>query len=173
MPLNSHSSLLNNGSNIDTLTIVTNKVHCCFDKADAFFGNTFNRPTCNLKQRGRAAGTAHLQKNEVRFNVFMYSQNPEEFISTVVPHEAAHIIVFQIYGSSAKPHGKEWQAVMLKVFGIKPNRTHCFDVPPPKQVFEYFCDCNRHEFTKRRHTKVQQGVLYICKACKASLQFKG
>ena len=97
-----------------------------------FFGTTFKRSTCNLKQRGKAAGTAHLQKNELRFNYFMYQQNPAEFLNSVVPHEVAHIVVYQIYGNSVKPHGKEWQAVMFRVFGIRPNRTHTFDVPPQK-----------------------------------------
>ena len=172
MSLNTTSNLLNNHSDMDTLKVITNAVHHCFDKADAFFSNRFSRSECNLNQRGKAAGTAHLQKNEVRFNHFMYSQNPEKFINTVVPHEVAHIIVFQIYGNKAKPHGKEWQAIMIKVFGIEPDRTHSFDVPPPKHVFEYFCDCNQYQLTKRRHTKAQQGTQYICKSCKTTLQFK-
>ncbi|WP_421852045.1 SprT family zinc-dependent metalloprotease [Marinomonas sp.] len=153
------------------LSIVIQKTNECFDKADVFFGNRFKRSACNLKQRGRAAGTAHLHKNELRFNQFMYQQNPVEFLDTVVPHEVAHIIVFQIYGNTVKPHGKEWQAVMLKVYGIRPSRTHTFDVPPQKQAYEYHCSCQKHQFTKQRHTRVQKGVEYICKKCRTTLQF--
>ena len=155
----------------DVLSVIIQKANHCFDKADAFFGNRFKRSICNLKQRGRAAGTAHLQKNELRFNHFMYQQNPVEFLDTVVPHEVAHIIVFQIYGNTVKPHGKEWQAVMLKVYGIRPSRTHTFDVPPQKQVYEYRCSCQQHQFTKQRHTRAQRGVEYICKGCRSTLQF--
>ncbi|QUX91866.1 SprT family zinc-dependent metalloprotease [Marinomonas sp. A3A] len=155
----------------EALSVIAQTANHCFDKADAFFGNKFKRSTCNLKQRGRAAGTAHLQKNELRFNHFMYQQDPVEFLGTVVPHEVAHIVVFQIYGNTVKPHGKEWQAVMLKVYGIRPSRTHTFDVPPQKQAYEYRCSCQKHQFTKRRHTRAQSGVEYICKGCRSTLQF--
>lgn len=155
----------------DVMNSVIESVNLCFDKADAFFNNRFKRASCNFKQRGRAAGTAHLQKNEIRFNYFMYQQDPNRFIDTVIPHEVAHIIVFQIYGSTVKPHGKEWQAVMMKVYGIKPDRTHTFDTPPPKEIYQYHCECQQHDFTKRRHTRAQGGVQYICKNCNSKLFF--
>lgn len=169
MPLSSQQTNVSHEE--DVLSLVIQKANECFDKADAFFGNKFKRSTCNLKQRGRAAGTAHLQKNELRFNHFMYHQNPVEFLDTVIPHEVAHIIVFQIYGNTVKPHGKEWKAVMLKVYGISPSRTHSFEVPPQKQSYEYHCACQKHQFTKQRHTRAQRGVEYICKGCRSTLQF--
>lgn len=155
----------------DALNIIIDKANKCFDQANTFFGNEFIRAVCSLKQRGRAAGAAHLQKNEMRFNYFMYQQNPKEFVSTVVPHEVAHIIVHQIYGNKVRPHGKEWQAVMLKVYGIRPSRTHSFDVPPQKQSYEYYCSCQKHQFGKRRHTKAQHGVEYVCTECRSTLTF--
>lgn len=155
----------------DAIKAMVESVSLCFDKADIFFGNKFKRSTCNFKQKGKAAGTAHLQKNEIRFNHFMYQQDPEAFINTVVPHEVAHILVFQIYGGTVKPHGKEWQAVMMRVYGITPDRTHTFDTPPPKEAYQYHCECQQHDFTKQRHTRVLRGVQYICKNCKSTLQF--
>ncbi|BFM48289.1 SprT family zinc-dependent metalloprotease [Marinomonas sp. THO17] len=160
-----------NTSSPNEQAILEASVEHCFQCADAFFGHTFLRASCNLKQRGKAAGTAHLQKNEVRFNAFMYRQSPEKFLSTVVPHEVAHIIVYQIYGSNVRPHGKEWQAVMRKVFGLSPDRTHDFDVPPPKTQFLYACQCQQHEFTARRHNKVMRGTEYRCKTCLQKLSF--
>ena len=151
--------------------VVENEVSRCFDIADTFFNHRFKRPRCSLKQRGRAAGTAHLQKNEVRFNEYMLLQDPEHFLKTVVPHEVAHIVVFQIYGADVKPHGKEWQAVMLKVYGIKPDRTHTFETPP-KNVYLYVCDCQEHQLTIRRHNRIERGCEYICKVCKSGLRFK-
>ena len=153
------------------LNYINNKVESCFDKADVVFNNRFRRAVCNLKQRGRAAGTAHLQKNELRFNVYMYQQNPSEFIDTVVPHEVAHLIVYQIYGNTVKPHGKEWQAVMIKIYGLRPNRTHTFDTPPQKNAYEYQCSCQKHQFSKQRHSRAQKGTEYVCKGCKSTLQF--
>ncbi|NLQ16400.1 SprT family zinc-dependent metalloprotease [Marinomonas sp. M1K-6] len=169
MLLTSSETALNDEA--DPLSIIVDQVNQCFSQADTFFGTRFKRSSCNFKQRGRAAGTAHLQKNELRFNYFMYLQDSVEFLSTVVPHEVAHIIVFQIYGNSVKPHGKEWQAVMFRVYGIRPSRTHTFDVPPQKHNYEYRCACQKHQFTKQRHTRAQRGTEYVCKKCRSSLQF--
>ncbi|GAB3475957.1 SprT family zinc-dependent metalloprotease [Marinomonas epiphytica] len=149
--------------------LIETKVASCFDQADDFFKGRFRRPTVSLKQRGRAAGTAYLHTNQVRFNLFMFQQSPEKFLAEVVPHEVAHIIVYQIYGSGVSPHGQEWRAVMKKVFDLTPARTHDFDVPPPKQSFTYQCGCQTHLFTKRRHNYALQGRQYICKKCKQPL----
>ncbi|MBR7888432.1 SprT family zinc-dependent metalloprotease [Marinomonas sp. A79] len=153
------------------LALIEQKVAECMSKANVFFGHRFKMPSYNLKQRGRAAGTAHLHKNELRFNHFMFRQHPDQFLQSVVPHEVAHIIVFQIYGNSVKPHGKEWQAVMRKVYDQSPDRTHTFDVPPPKQSFQYQCDCQTHQFSKLRHNKALRGTEYICKRCRCVLKF--
>ncbi|WP_233407656.1 SprT family zinc-dependent metalloprotease [Marinomonas spartinae] len=153
------------------LATIQRKVVDCINRANQFFGTEFELPNANLRQKGRAAGTAHLHKNEVRFNSYMYQQNPQDFLETVVPHEVAHIIVFQIYGNDVRPHGKEWQAVMHKVYGLPPQRTHSFDVPPPKQSYYYQCHCQTHTFTKQRHTRAQKGTEYICKLCGTKLHF--
>lgn len=153
----------------ENLAKIDKHVNLCFDKAEVFFGTTFKRSHSNFKQRGKAAGTAHLQKNELRFNHFMYTQNPDVFLKTVIPHEVAHIIVFQIYASNVKPHGKEWQAVMRKVYGLLPERTHSFDVPPLKNAYSYYCLCQTHEFSQRRHSRVLKGVEYSCKKCGSKL----
>ncbi len=169
MPLNSRKAMPDYEA--DALAYVFDRVNQCFTTADTFFGAKFKRSSCNFKQKGKAAGTAHLQKNELRFNLFMYQQDPTAFLSQVVPHEVAHIVVYQIYGNSVKPHGKEWQAVMFKVYGIRPSRTHTFDVPPQKNSYEYRCACQKHDFSKQRHTRAQRGTEYICKKCRSSLQF--
>ncbi|MCV2402789.1 SprT family zinc-dependent metalloprotease [Marinomonas sp. C2222] len=153
------------------LKLIEDQVDLCVAQANAFFETKFTPPSCNFRQKGRAAGTAHLQKNEVRFNPFMYQQDPASFIETVVPHEVAHIIIFQIYGSKVKPHGKEWQAMMMKVYGLKPDRTHQFDTPLPKESYEYHCSCECYQFSKQRHNRAQKGVEYICKICKTTLQY--
>ncbi|SBS33930.1 Protein SprT [Marinomonas spartinae] len=153
------------------LETIQRKVADCIDRANQFFGTEFKIPNVNLRQKGRAAGTAHLHKNEVRFNAYMYQQNPQDFLDTVVPHEVAHIIVFQIYGNDVRPHGREWQAVMNKVYGLPPQRTHNFDVPPPKHSYYYQCQCQTHTFTKQRHNRAQKGTEYICKQCRTKLYF--
>lgn len=172
MPLKTQTVLMKDQDDAP-LALVIQKVGACFDCAERFFGHKFVLATCNFKQKGRAAGTAHLQKNELRFNRFMYEQSPAEFLATVVPHEVAHLIVFQIYGDTVKPHGKEWQSVMVKVYGLEPSRTHTFEVPPQKNTFSYRCSCKEHLFSKQRHNRANKGVAYICKNCRSSLLFTG
>ncbi len=152
-------------------TEISQQVSICFDKADLFFKGRFKRPSMNLKQRGKAAGTAYLEKNELRFNLYMYEQDPAKFLQTVVPHEVAHLIVHQIYSRQASAHGKEWRAVMEKVFDTPAERTHTFKVKPPKVSFHYACDCQTHIFSKQRHNRALKGTQYLCKLCKRNLEF--
>ena len=146
-------------------------VALCFDKADEHFSRRFDRPQSNFKQRGRAAGTAYLQRNELRFNYFMFLQDKEHFLQTVVPHEVSHIIVYQLFGANVRPHGVEWRGVMQAVFACKAERTHTFAVPTPKRAFTYRCECREHLLSVRRHAKTTKGVEYLCRQCKAKLTF--
>ena len=145
------------------------KVESCMQLANSYFNSNIASPNIRTNQRGRAAGTAYLQRHEVRFNYYMYQQNPDEFIRTVVPHEIAHLFVHQLFGAKVKPHGKEWQAVMAKVFALDPERTHSFEVKPPAKSFHYRCNCSEHRLTIRRHNKVLKGCIYQCRQCKTSL----
>ena len=51
----------------------------------------------------------------------------DEFIRQVVPHELAHLIVYQMFGR-VKPHGKEWQLVMNEIFKLPAYTCHQFDI---------------------------------------------
>lgn len=148
---------------------IREKVDACYDMAEAYFACDFPRPISNLKQKGKAAGTAHLQKNELRFNAYMFHQNQEKFLNEVVPHEVAHLLVYHLYGGRVKPHGKEWQFIMREVFHRPAARTHNFDVPEAKQLFPYRCQCQVHQLTIRRHNKIKQGTQYLCRQCKGTL----
>lgn len=154
------------------IKVIGEQVSQCFDKADAFFKGHFKRPSFNVKQRGKAAGTAYLERNELRFNLYMYHQDPGKFLRTVVPHEVAHLVVYQIYQHHASAHGKEWRAVMEKVFSVPAERTHDFKVKPPKQSFHYICNCQTHIFTRQRHNRAQSGTQYRCKLCQQCLEFQ-
>ncbi|MFD1383967.1 SprT family zinc-dependent metalloprotease [Rhodanobacter aciditrophus] len=150
---------------------ITAKIAHCIQLAERYFKIKLVVPTFNFKQRGRTAGTAYLQTNEMRFNLFMLKQDCEKFIEQVVPHEVAHLVVFQVYGSRPKPHGPEWTAIMEHLFNVEADRTHDFDVPSPKRLFIYQCDCQTHEFTAHRHGRAKRGTQYLCKRCKGHLAF--
>lgn len=153
-------------------SVIKEKVVGCFNQANRYFNKNIKVAAVAFNQRGSAAGTAYLQRHEVRFNYDMYLQDPEEFLRTVVPHEVAHLFVYQLFGSSPRPHGKEWQSVMQKVFFLKPNRTHNFKVKSPITTFDYLCNCTEHALTIRRHNKILKGSVYQCRTCKTSLRKK-
>lgn len=150
---------------------VEEKIDQCIHQAERYFQVRLVKPVFNFNQRGRTAGTAYLQKNEMRFNAFMLTQDPDKFIEQVVPHEVAHLVVYQIYGAKPRPHGPEWVAIMEHLFNVEAERTHTFDVPKPKNLYLYQCGCQTHEFTAHRHGRVKRGTQYLCKLCKEPLVF--
>lgn len=138
--------------------------------ANNYFNKEFVMPEISYNVRGAKAGVAYLMRNEVRFNPILLKENTDEFIKNVVPHELAHIIVYQHFGK-VKPHGKEWQDLMEKVFGVPAETCHQFELNSVRQNFEYKCACKTHLLTIRRHNAIQQkGRSYICKKCKTELR---
>jgi SprT protein len=143
-----------------------------FIEAECFFDRAFERPTYLFNQRGRAAGTAHLQRNLIKINPILFINNKEEFFEQVIPHEVAHLITFQLYGK-VRPHGKEWQHIMEKVFKRPAATTHQLDIKDVVgKLFTYQCACTTHQLTIRRHNKVQKGCEYRCKSCRKALVYK-
>ncbi len=141
----------------------------CFLLAECFFDRPFKRPDYLFNQRGKSAGTAHLQRNIIKFNPILYVQNRETFITQVVAHEVAHLIVYQQYGK-VRPHGKEWQYVMRTVFNCPAETTHALDVTDViGRQFAYQCNCTRHLLSIRRHNKILKGAKYLCKKCTGEL----
>ena len=137
----------------------------CFILAECFFDRAFSRPEYLFNQRGKSAGTAHLQRNLIKFNPILFTQNKQEFIDQVVPHEVAHIIAYQQYGK-VKPHGKEWQHIMEYVFHRPATTTHTLDIKDVVgKQYRYQCLCDTHLLTIRRHNNILKGTKYICKKC--------
>ncbi|MFT6927527.1 MAG: SprT protein [Psychromonas sp.] len=144
----------------------------CFILAECFFDRAFKRPTYLFNQRGRSAGSAHLQLNLIKYNSTLFSQNSADFFAQVVPHEVAHLITYQHYGK-VRPHGKEWQYVMQNIFNCPADTTHSLDISDVMgKQFAYQCDCTTHQLTIRRHNKILKGVKYSCKKCRVELKIK-
>ena len=96
-------------------------------KANLKLERRYAEPTLVYQQRGTSAGTAWLEKNEIRLNPVLLLENQQEFIDEVVPHELAHLLVWQHFGRVA-PHGKEWKWMMENVLGVPARRTHRFEL---------------------------------------------
>lgn len=164
------------------LLALETRLYELISKANNCFKIEFPYPQINFKLRGKVAGKAYLQAWEIRLNPKLLIENQEAFIDDVLAHELAHLIVYHRFiqphltaksRPNIKPHGREWCAVMEKVFQRPAQVTHSFDVTSVQgPVFSYKCHCSNHELTKRRHLKVQrEQTRYLCRKCNQSLVF--
>ncbi len=153
-------------------------------QASRYFGRVFPAPTITFRRSGKNAGTAFLIQNRINFNPVFLVENFQEYINQVIPHEVAHLIVFQVYGKQrnlnksffrkrsipVKPHGEEWRHLMESVFGADAFTTHNFDTASLGiKTFTYQCGCQTIELTTRRHNRIRNGVSYRCKRCNVEL----
>ena len=150
--------------------LVIQKVEQCINHASSYFKQRFRLPKISFNQRGKIAGCARLQSNELRFNPVLLSDNMDDFLEEVVPHEVCHLLAYKLFGK-VRPHGKEWQSLMIELFGLKGQTYHQMDVTKVKgKSFNYQCECGPIELGIRRHNKVVKGKqIYICRKCRSPL----
>lgn len=141
--------------------------------AEQFFQRMFPIPEICYNVRGLKAGLAYLQQNQIRLNPILLQENGRDFIDQVVPHELAHLLVYQLFGR-VQPHGKEWRMVMEQVFHQPAETYHCFDVSQVQgRTFSYRCACQTHALSVRRHNAVwREQRVYLCRRCKQPLIFQ-
>ena len=151
---------------------VQNKLAETLQLAENRFHRKFPIPIISYDLRGVKAGVAYLQKNEIKFNRTLLLGNSDEFIRQVVPHELAHLIVYQVFGR-VKPHGREWQAMMTQLFNLPADTCHQFDVESVQgKMFAYQCECQTHYLTICRHNRIQRDkIAYLCRKCYEKLVF--
>lgn len=126
--------------------------------------------------KGRSAGQAHYARGGLRFNAILLRDNRRAFMDEIVPHEMAHWLVFHLEGGAeARPHGREWQGIMRRLYGLAPVTTHRFDVSRASPMpYLYRCGCETpHHFSARRHSLACRGSQYRCRRCRARLVFDG
>lgn len=152
------------------------RVEVCYQQAETFFNQRFDRPQVSFKLRGQKAGVAHLNENLLRFNPKLYQENREHFLKQTVAHEVAHLIAHRMFGGRIRPHGEEWQLIMRGVYELTPDRCHTYEIAR-RQVSRYIyrCQCVERDFpfTAQRHALVRKGRRYFCRSCRATLVFSG
>ena len=146
------------------------RIRALFLHAQQYLEQTFTLPRLTWRKSGKIAGTANLTTNVINLNRVLYVHNRQAFLDDVIPHEVSHLIVHQRFGR-VKPHGREWQYVMEKVFGVPATATHQFDLSPLKlNTMTYYCGCGPVELGIRRHNTVKRGEQsYRCKRCHQTL----
>nr|WP_239990380.1 SprT family zinc-dependent metalloprotease [Ignatzschineria cameli] len=132
-------------------------------------------PKISFHLRGKSAGTAHLQRWELRFNPILLAENGQAFIDEVVPHEYAHLLVYALFGD-VSPHGPEWRMMMEEILEVSAHRTHQFSTENSRtreyRKFSYRCQCQTHQLSTIRHNRLLRGeAQYHCKKCGSPLEF--
>ncbi len=158
----------------NVITLVDNYIEC----ATNLFQKKFPPINVLFDLKGRAAGMYKIDKGskKIRFNPYHFAKHPEENFTETIPHEVAHYIIDQLYGiRNVRPHGKEWQSLMLK-FGVEPKRTFSYSLDGiPTRTHKrhtYTCGCMQFEITTRRHNMIQQGkAKYSCRQCGDKIKF--
>lgn len=129
-------------------------------------------PALLFNQRGKIAGSARLRDNVIKLNAALYLYNQTYFLNQVIAHELAHILVYQLYGTRVKPHGIEWQQIMISVFNLHADVTHQLDTSVlGYKTYPYSCNCQIVELSQTRHNKVQRHTQqYKCRKCGVMLK---
>lgn len=146
------------------------RVNECMAQAAGELSREFAEPLVRFNQGGRIAGSAWLERWELRFNPILLADNEAEFMNEIVPHEVAHLVAFACYGK-VKPHGREWQHIMHSVFDLTPRTRHRLNTTKVAPTFAYQCACRAHQLTLRRHNKIMRAQQrYLCMHCNGELR---
>jgi len=106
-------------------------------------------------------GRTRVDTRNVRLNPLLASAN-ERLLDEVLCHELAHIVVYERFGMSVKPHGPEW-AALVRQTGFEPRLRHSItSEKPPTAIrrFEHLClVCQTVRYAKRSMTQ------WRCESC--------
>ena len=145
--------------------------------ASRLFGQDLAEIPVLFDLKGRAAGMYRVLNNTrvIRYNPYIFAKYFTDNITTTVPHEVAHYVVDMLYGAGrVKPHGIEWQKVMLSL-GAEPSATGNYDltgIPVRRQQrHAYACACTLHQISTARHNRIVRGkARYYCRKCNTAIR---
>ena len=148
--------------------------------AQGIYDRSFGSVPVLFDLSGRAAGMFKVvgRRRWIRYNPWIFAKYYEENLRDTVPHEVAHYIVHELYGSRAvKPHGQQWRALMAR-FDADPGVTFDLDldgIPSRRQrTHPYHCGCRIHQVSTTRHNRAVKGKgRYQCRQCSGPLVYAG
>lgn len=146
------------------------------DRASKIYKREFPPVPVFFDLKGRAAGMykSHKRSRIIRYNPYIFAKYYDDNLLTTVPHEVAHYVVDMLYKAGrVRPHGVEWQHVMLSL-GAEPKATGSYDlsgIPVRTQKrHSYQCNCMTHRISSARHNKILRGKAhYYCRLCKSPI----
>ena len=106
-------------------------------------------------------GRTRVDVRRVRLNSLLASAN-KQLLNEVLCHELAHIAIYERFGTSVKPHGPEWTALVRQA-GFEPRLRHSIaseNLPAATRRFEHLCPvCQTVRYAKRSMTQ------WRCESC--------
>lgn len=95
---------------IDKKKQVQKLVESLIDLSNNTFVETENKEsleysTISYKLKGKTAGIAFSSRNLIKFNEVLITENFEQFINNIIPHEVAHIVADHFFNYQKHHHG--------------------------------------------------------------------
>lgn len=160
---------------------IINKVAYYKALVEKAYNISFQIKEIKFNLSGKTAGQAICEFGNyfLRFNSSIYNNpiNSNNFLETTIPHEIAHLVVFELTKRkifvNPAPHGKEWKQVM-EILKAPIKITHNFNLElsnTTEKMFVYKCACKTHYLSKIRHNKIERGYDYFCKDCHTKISF--
>lgn len=121
----------------------------------------------NFTIRGRVAGKAWGRAARVDFNNQLLERYGQEFITSTVDHEMAHLFAF-VMDPFCDAHGWHWKEAMRILGHKEAERCHKYQVTPGRRTDKvtYQCKCGPvHKVSKTKHLAIQNGTVYCCNSC--------
>lgn len=109
-----------------------------------------------------ALGRARPADKLIRINAALVDQ-PFSLLEEVLCHEAAHVAVHEIHRNRCRPHGVEWQALMIAA-GFAPRVRMPLENPPAKMQPNFVYD-HRCPVCQAQRTALRPVRRWRCAAC--------
>lgn len=140
------------------------------------FGRQLTLPEIRFTLSGQRAGLYAWRRGGdcwIDYNPYVFAIDFAHHLQDTVAHEVAHHVARLLYGHRIKPHGREWQRI-AQLLGATPSARGDYSlegVPVRRQRRHiYHCACKQWQLTTTRHNRIQQqGMIYRCKRCGATL----